>query len=124
MSTTETNRKNLLALIEGITTGRLMECFERYYADDVVMCENGVADANRIGKAANRGYEQYFVDNAQWFGVKVGPVIVDGDHSSYLMWMDFSFQGHRMVREQLALQEWKNGQIVKETFYYDPAAKL
>ena len=124
MSTTDTNRKHLLALIEGLTTGRLMEVFEAYYADDVVMSENGVDDPARHGKDKNRGYEQYFAANAQWHGVKVGPVIVDGDHSTYQMWMDFTFHGQRVVREQLALQTWKDGKIVREVFYYDPAAKL
>ena len=118
MSATQTNRANLAALIEGITTGRLMEVFETYYADDVVMSENGTEDPARVGKDANRGYEQYFVDNSEWFGVKVGPVIADGDHTGYRMWMDLAFQGQRMQRDQWAHQEWKDGKIVKETFYY------
>lgn len=118
MSNTETHRAHLIALIEGITSGRLMEVFERYYADDVVMSENGAEDPARVGKDNNRAYEQYFVDHAEWHGVSVGPVIADGDVTAYQMWMDMTFHGVRSQRDQLAVQTWKDGQIVKETFYY------
>ena len=116
---TESNRKNILAVIEGITTGRLMEGFEKYYAEDVVMSENGADDPTRHGKAKNRGYEQYFVDNSKWHGVKVGPVIADGNTTAYEMWMDFEMGGNRMQRTQWSVQTWNDaGQIVREVFYY------
>ncbi|MCA9494262.1 MAG: nuclear transport factor 2 family protein [Myxococcales bacterium] len=118
MSTTETNRRHLVELLEGLSTGRLMEVFEKFYADDVVMMENGEPDPARVGKAGNRTYEQYFADKAEWHGAKMGPVIVDGDHSAYEMWMDFTIDGQRVVRSQVAMQWWKDGQIVKEIFYY------
>lgn len=112
------NRAALTDLIDGICTGRLLEVFDRYYADDVVMQENAVDDPQRHGKAANRAYEQYFVENATFYGVKVGAVMVDGDHSAYEMWMDLEMGGQRMQRTQVAVQTWKDGQIVKEVFYY------
>ena len=115
---TEQNRKNLMELLDGLGSGRLMEVFDKFYADDVVMMENAEPDPKRIGKAANRAYEQLFVDNAQWHGAKLGPVVVDGDHSAYEMWMDLSFMGQRMQRTQVAMQWWKDGKIVKEVFYY------
>ena len=118
MSVTDTNRANLAALIEGISSGRLMEVFDTYYSDDIVMSENGAAEPSRVGKAANRAYEQYFVDNAEWHGLKLGAVVADGDNTGYRMWMDLSFQGNRMQRDQWAHQEWKDGKIVKETFFY------
>lgn len=113
------NRANVLAVIEGITTGKLLEGFEKYYAEEVIMSENGDPEQTRTGKAANREYEQYFVANAEFHGVSVGPVIADGKHTAYEMSMDFSFGGQRMQRTQWAVQEWNDaGQIVNETFYY------
>jgi hypothetical protein len=112
------NKKNLLALIEGLTSGRLMEVFDRYYHNDVVMSENGEDDPKRHGKAANRAYEQFFAENAKWFGARVGPVLGDGEHTAYEMWMDLEFMGNRMQRTQFAVQTWKDGQIIQETFYY------
>ncbi len=112
------NKARLLDLIEGITTGRLLEAFDQHYADDVVMSENGEEDPNRVGKAKNRAYEEYFVANSEWFGARIGPVLGDGDHTAYEMWMDLAFQGHRMQRTQWAVQTWRDGQIVREVFYY------
>lgn len=118
MSTTETNKTNVQALIEGITTGRLLEAFERFYADDVVMSENGVHDEARVGKTKNRAYEEAFVGNSTWHGVKIGPVIADGDTTAYEMWMDATVFGNRVTRTQWAVQQWRDGKIVKETFFY------
>ena len=118
MSTSDTNKANLLDLLDAMGKGQLMAAFDKYYAEDVVMSENGEADPTRVGKAANRAYEQAFVDNAKWNGAKVGPILADGDHTAYEMWMDFHYGEYHIVRTQLALQTWKDGQIVKETFYY------
>lgn len=114
------NRAKLQDLIQGLLTGRLMEVFEAYYGDDVVMSENADPAETRTGKEANRGYEAYFAANAEWHDARVGPVIVDGDHSAYEMYMDFTFHGQRIRRTQVAVQEWRDGKIVKETFYYKP----
>lgn len=118
MSTTESNRANLMELLDGLTTGRLMEVFEKFYAEDVVMSENGDEDPARVGKANNRGYEAYFAANAEWHGVKLGAVLADGDITAYEMWMDFTINGMRIVRTQWSVQTWKDGQIVREVFYY------
>lgn len=118
MSITDTNRANINDLIQQIQNGQLMASFEKYYADDVVMSENGAEDTSRVGKAANRGYEQYFVDHSEWFGVRVDAVLADGDTTAYQMWMDFAMDGQRLQRTQFAVQQWKDGQIVKETFHY------
>ena len=120
MSNTERNRANVLDLIEHLTTGRLLAGFEKYYSETCVMSENGNPDATRHGKAVNREYETYFANNSEWHGVKLGPVLADGSHTAYEMWMDFTIGGNRVTRTQLAVQEWDEaGQIVKETFFYN-----
>ena len=116
---TARNRTNVLDLIEGITTGQLMAKFDEHYCETCVMSENGVDDPNRHGKAANRQYEQYFVDNAEFHGVKVGNVLADGNTTAYEMSMDFTFGGQRIQRNQLAVQTWNDaGKITREVFYY------
>ncbi len=112
------NRANLQGVIDGIMAGKILEGFDRYYHDDVVMSENGEQDPGRVGKAKNRAYEEYFAANAKFHGARVDRVIVDGDHSAYEMWMDFEMGGARMQRTQMAVQTWKNGQIIQETFFY------
>lgn len=116
---TERNRTNLTAMINHIMTGTLLQGFEKYYAEDCVLCENADSEQTRVGKAANREYETYFVNNAEFHEVKLGPVLADGDHTSYEMYMDLTMGGQRMQRTQIALQKWNEaGQIEKETFYY------
>jgi hypothetical protein len=111
-------RANLNDLIQSMLSGKLLEAFDKYYADDVVMSENGVDDPARHGKEKNHAYEAFFVANAQWHDARVGNVVVDGDKSAYEMYMDLTFMGNRMTRTQVAVQEWRDGQIIKETFYY------
>ena len=111
------NRSNILAVIEGITTGKLLEGFERYYADDVVMSENGTDE--RVGKAANREYEVAFVEGVTFHGAEVGAVVVDGDHAAVEWTFDLTPNGgERVLQRQVSLQTWKDGQIVREVFYH------
>lgn len=117
-SETERNRQNVARLIEALSTGKILEQFRSLYAEDVVMSENGGEDPNRVGLEKNLAYETFFMQNSEWHGAKVGPVLVDGAHTAYEMWMDVSFQGQRMQRTQVALQTWKNDKIVREVFYY------
>jgi len=105
-------------LNNGILTGRLLEVFDKYYADDVVMSENGVEDESRVGKANNRAFEEYFVNNATFHGARVDKVIVDGNEVAVTWWMDIEMGGNRFQRTQVAVQSWRDGQIVKETFFY------
>ena len=106
------------AVIEGILHGKLLETFDAYYADDVVMSENGKDE--RAGKAANREYEVKFLGNVQEFhGAKVGRVIVEGDNAAVEWTFDVTFKGgNRMVMQQVALQTWKDGKVIREDFYH------
>ncbi len=110
-------RENVQAVIDGILAGKILETFDRYYADDVVMSENGVDE--RAGKAVNRGYEEQFVNNAQVHRAEVGAVIVDGDQSAVEWTFEFTMKGGpRVTMKQAAVQTWKNGKVIRETFYH------
>ena len=111
-------RKQVQAVIDGVLSGRILETFERYYADDVVMSENG-EDA-RVGKPINREYEIKYLDNVlEFHGAKVGRVIVDGDHAAVEWSFDLTFKdGNRVHMQQVAVQTWKNGKILREDFYH------
>ncbi len=106
------------AVIDGILAGKILETFDAYYADDVVMSENGLDE--RIGKVVNREYEIQFLDNVQEFhGAKVGRVIVDGDHAAMEWSFDITFKdSNRVKMQQVAVQTWKDGKIIREDFYH------
>ena len=111
-------KNQVQAVIDGILTGKILETFDAYYADNVVMSEN--LKDERVGKAANREYELKFLDNVQEFhGAKVGRVIVEGDHAAVEWTFDVTFKGgNRVSMQQVAVQSWKDGKIIREDFYH------
>ena len=52
-------KQHVQAVIDGILKGKVLETFDTYYADDVVMSENRKDE--RVGKGANREYELKFL---------------------------------------------------------------
>ena len=106
------------AVIDGIKAGKILETFDAYYANDVIMSENLTDE--RVGKAVNREYEIKFLENVHEFhGAQVGRVIVDGDHAAVEWAFDFTFQdGNRVKMQQVAVQTWKDGKIIREDFYH------
>lgn len=110
-------QNDVQSVIDGILKGEILETFERFYADDVVMSENGLDE--RAGKDANRAYEKAFVEGVTFHGAEVGEVIVDGDRAAIEWTLDFTPEGgERLVQKQVAVQRWRDGKVVRETFYH------
>ncbi|EGC38785.1 hypothetical protein DICPUDRAFT_28055 [Dictyostelium purpureum] len=108
-------RDNLNEVIKGIQENRILEVFDKYYHDEIVMFEKGDS-TNRVGKEANRKAEEAFVTNAKIHEARVLKTIVDGNNTAYEMFMDFTYGEHRIKKSQWAFQEWKDGKIIKEEF--------
>lgn len=102
-----------------ILSGKAMEAFEQYYADDVVMQEN--SDPPFVGKDVNRKREiEFFGSVAEFHGAKVLASASTDDTSFSQWWMDVTMMnGPRVKMEQVAVRKWKNGKIVHERFYYN-----
>ncbi|EFA84772.1 hypothetical protein PPL_01764 [Heterostelium album PN500] len=62
-------KSNIEAIIKGIESNKILDIFEKYYAEDVVMYEKGDS-SNRVGKDQNRKAEEAFVNNATIHEVK------------------------------------------------------
>jgi ketosteroid isomerase-like protein len=102
-----------------VLSGKALEAFEKYYADDVVMQEN--SDEPRVGKEANRkAEEEFFASLAEFHDGKVLASAVNGDTSFSEWFMDVTFKnGYRMKLAQVAVRKWKNGKVVHERFFYN-----
>jgi ketosteroid isomerase-like protein len=104
-----------------ILAGCFMDAFERFYADDIVMQENTAPPI--AGKARNREREQAFfgsIDAAriELLGAAIG---VDVTYSEWIF--DLSFKDGRRIRmTEVSARRWRDGLVVHERFYYDPAA--
>lgn len=120
-------RERLEDLLAHIHEGRILEAIDRFYAEDVVMQENGNEPTR--GRAANRIREQQFLDQVkQWnrFDVKARAVSALDDRTAVAFVesaADFvTTDDTHVVMEQVAVQRWRDGRIVHERFYYDSAA--
>lgn len=105
-------------LNERILSGDLLDAFEDFYAEDVVMQENTAEPF--VGKAVNRDREKAFLDSvAQVHEVKLLGSAVNGDRS-YSEWLyDVTFKnGNRLTFSQVASRQWKDGKVAHERFYY------
>lgn len=101
-----------------ILDGKLMDGFEMYYDDDVVMQEN--ENVPTIGKTANREREIQFLNNITDFRGATFSNVVAGDNISYVTWhFDYTHKEWGVRKyTQVNVQHWKDGKIVKEQFFY------
>jgi hypothetical protein len=101
-----------------IKKGQLLEAFEKYYADNVVMQEN--TDEPRVGKELNRKSEEAFVGGVIAFNdIQILNSAVKGNVAMNEHFMDFTHKDWgRAARTQVSVQQWKDGKIVSERFYY------
>jgi len=118
MSTTSSVAALDQALNEAILSGKALEAFEQYYADDVVMQEN--SEEPRLGKETNRKAEtEFFSSLAEFHEGKLLSSAVNGDVTFGEWFMDVTFKnGFRLKLAQAAVRRWKDGKIVEERFYY------
>ncbi len=120
----ETVNKRILESVNDlnnlIITGKVMEAFEKYYAEDVTMQEN--ENEPTIGKVACRVNEEAFVNGITDFRKAVVKSTLISDGISVVEWeFDFTHKDWGIRNyTQVSVQRWnENGQIVNEKFNYN-----
>ena len=105
-------------LVKMITENRILEAFEKYYADDVVMQEN--EDEPRVGKVVNRKNEEDFFNGiTETHANKILGIAYGDNYSTIESFQDVTHKDWgRTARTQVSVQHWKDGQIIKEKYYY------
>ncbi|HEY4057434.1 MAG TPA: SnoaL-like domain-containing protein [Kofleriaceae bacterium] len=111
----ENNKK----LDEGIMSGKAMEVFEEFYADDIVMQEN--TEQPYVGKDFNRKREIEFFSSVEAF--HNGAILssaVEGNVSFTEVEMEVTLKGvGRITMTQVARRKWNDaGKVVHERFYH------
>ena len=117
-------RQKVDALNQQILDGDILGAFEKYYAEEVVMSDNNVD--HRVGKERNREHEKQFVGGITAFhGAELKNLAVHetapGTGTAFAEWsmrFDHAAYGDDTHLQQVAVQEWEDGQIVRERFYY------
>jgi hypothetical protein len=106
-------------LNDQVLSGKALEAFDRYYADDVSMQEN--SDPPFEGKELNRKREaEFFGSIAEFHGAKLVASAINGNISFGQWWLDVTMKsGHRVTLNQVAVRTWTNGKVVFERFFYN-----
>jgi hypothetical protein len=102
-----------------ILQGAILEAFDKFYADDVVMEEE---DKRREGKEENREYEEQFVGALEEFhSAEIKARGVDEENRvTFSEWEnEMTLEGvGRIVQKQVAVRTWnEDDQITHEKFY-------
>ena len=103
-----------------ILEGKILDAFDHFYADNVVMQDNN--NPLREGKQVCRQFEEDFVNNLTAFrGAEVKNVLVSEDAGVATVEWGFDYThkewGDRNYT-QVAVQQWEDGKIVNERFIY------
>lgn len=100
-----------------ILDGQLIEAFERFYAEDIVMQDQGFEPWE--GKDLNREREKDFMGKlTEIRNVELRETGV-GDDTTFGIWhFDYTHEEWGDVKyDQVAVRHWEDGEIVKERFY-------
>jgi hypothetical protein len=118
-------QKSMTTLLEKISAlnnlvlqGKALEGFEIYYDDNVIMQEN--ESAPTVGKEANRKREEEFFAAITEFRSAKPLKLTAGPDVTMVQWhYDYTHKDWGVRNyTQVSVQEWKNGKIVKEQFFY------
>lgn len=116
-----TLKEKITILNNLVLAGRPLEAFEKFYHPDILMQEN--ENAPTVGKEKNRLREEDFFSKAKGFyeNARVHEVAVDESAGVSMVKWSYNYHhdewGHKKYT-QVSVQQWKNGQIIKEQFFY------
>ena len=105
-------------LNELIVQRKLVDGIDIFYADDVAMVEAG--GEPMIGRDANRERERAFEEGlTAWNAHLLASAVDESTGTAFNEWVidyDHAAWGAGTLR-QVAVQKWRDGQIVREVFY-------
>jgi ketosteroid isomerase-like protein len=103
-----------------VERGEFLEAIEKFYAADASMQENG--QAPRVGLPALLENERKALARFKIIHQKrAASYVADGDRAAINWIFEITEQsGRRYILDEIAYQEWRDGKIVRERFYYDP----
>lgn len=102
-----------------VESGQFIEALLRYYHPAAVVWEN--RQRSRIGLDALIENEQRVLKNFHAVEGRAVQVLVDGDDVAIHWHFAFANDAARITLDEVAVQQWADGKIVHERFYYDPA---
>jgi hypothetical protein len=116
-------RANVEQLIHLAESGEFLTAIETFYAPHATMQENN--QPPRVGLPALLENERQALKRFKHIHHnKAVSFVVDGDRAAINWVFEFSLEDGRRIRlDEVAYQEWQDGKIIREKFYYDPAQR-
>jgi ketosteroid isomerase-like protein len=117
-------RENVEKLVALVQRGEFLEAIETFYAADATMQEN-TSQPPRVGLQAllageRKALERFKILHAH----HAASYVVDGNRAAINWIFEVTEQsGIRYILDEIAYQEWQDGKIIRERFYYDPAQR-
>ncbi|GAA3589984.1 nuclear transport factor 2 family protein [Flavivirga amylovorans] len=110
--------ENISTINDMILQGKALEAFDEFYHESVVMQEND--NPKVVGKAANRKREEEFFASITEFRAAQPIKVTVGENTTMVEWhFDYTHKDWGVKNyTQVAVQDWKDGKIIKEKFYY------
>jgi len=113
-------RDHVTRLVRYVEANRILDAIDELYDEHVSMQDNHNPPV--VGQAANRERERQFFGGITLHQHRALSIAVDGDRAVIHWLLEFTGgDGKRYRLDQLAHQEWKDGRIVRERFFYDSA---
>ena len=111
--------ENICDLNDLILQGKILEAFETYYHENVVIQENKTPPT--IGKSANRKHKEAFIASVTEFCLAKPLKVTIGEGVSMVEWyFEYTYKdfGKRKY-SQVSVQEWKDELIISEKIYHN-----
>ena len=116
-------RDQVTRLVRLVEANRILDAIDEFYDESVSMQDN--QNPAVVGKNANRERERAFFGGITLHGNRALSVAIDGEQVVIHWLLEFTGgDGKRYRLDQLSHQDWKDGRIVRERFYYDSARIL
>ncbi|PXV58972.1 SnoaL-like domain-containing protein [Dyella jiangningensis] len=102
-----------------VENGRFIEALQRYYHPAAVVWENRQTSRNGLDVLIEN--EQRVLNAFTAVDGRALQVMVDGDRVAIQWRFEFSNDAAHVSLDEMAVQQWNDGKILHERFYYDPA---
>ena len=102
-----------------VESGQFIDALQRFYHPNAVVWEN--QQQSRTGLDALIENERMVLSRFAAVTAHAAQVLVEGDRVVINWRFEFSSGDVNVRLDEIALQQWADGKIVHERFYYDPA---
>lgn len=113
-------RERLDEFISRVEKHEFLDVIRDFYADDATVQEN--LGASRVGLPAILEHETNVLASMKFERARAVSSVVEGDRAVIHWIFDIRAPGGGKIQlDEVAYQEWRDGKVVRERYYYDPA---